>query len=70
MSAAQVLMSDRAARNVRAPFQDTQRFPPGNFDLTFGKDLGRNRGFHATQILYRSDGNTLMSRQELNGAGR
>ena len=36
MSAAPVLMSDRTQRNVRAPFQDTQRFPPGNFDLTFG----------------------------------
>lgn len=68
MSAAPILMSDRTQRNVRAPFQDTQGIPPGNFDLTFGKDLRRNRGFRATQIFYRFNGNTLMSRQELRDA--
>jgi hypothetical protein len=60
-------MSDRTQRNVRAPFQDTQGIPPGNFVLTFGKDLRRERAFHATQFFYRLIGNTLMSRQELNG---
>ncbi|MCW5693461.1 MAG: hypothetical protein KIT48_13965 [Pseudolabrys sp.] len=62
MSAALFLVSDRAQRNVRAPFQDTQRNRAGNLDLTFGKDLRRERDFHATQILYRRNGNTLMSR--------
>ena len=65
MSAASTLMSDRTQRNVRAPFQDTQGIRPSNLDLTFGKDLRRDRGFHATQISYRLNGNTLMSRQEL-----
>ncbi|MCW5687612.1 MAG: hypothetical protein KIT76_03605 [Pseudolabrys sp.] len=68
MSAALFLVSDRAQRNVRAPFQDTQRNRAGNLDLTFGKDLRRERDFHATQILYRRNGNTLMSRQESNGS--
>jgi hypothetical protein len=64
MSAASFLFSDRTQRNVRAPFQDTRGLPPGNFLLTFDKDLRRERDFHATQIFYRPDGNTLMSRQE------
>ncbi len=64
MSAAPFLFSDRTQRNVRARFQDTRRLPPGNFLLTFDKDLRRERDIRATRIFYRRNGNALMSRQE------